>query len=160
LSRRGPSLTDLSIPFGRIIFAIIFLLDLFLISAGSSGAIPFGTILAVIALWFLISVPLTVAGVWLGLRHGAFEHPTRVNQIPRQIPPGPTYLKKWPAAALAGLLPWAAAFVELFFVLSSLFGSKAYYAFGFLFLTLCIVILVRFFFSFFSWDPLWTRADV
>jgi transmembrane 9 superfamily protein 2/4 len=132
-------------PFARssIIFAVIFLLNLFLVGAGSSGAIPFGTILAVVALWFLISVPLAVAGVWLGIRHGALEHPTRVNPIPRQIPPGPTYLKKWPAAALAGLLPWAAAFVELFFVLSSLFGSKAYYAFGFLFLTLCIVILVR-----------------
>lgn len=142
LTRLCPGL-NLFLYRSSIIFAVIFLLNLFLVGAGSSGAIPFGTILAVVVIWFLISVPLTIAGVWFGIRHGALEHPTRVNPIPRQIPPGPTYLKKWPAAALAGLLPWAAAFVELFFVLSSLFGSKAYYAFGFLFLTLCIVILVR-----------------
>lgn len=42
---------------------------------------------------------------------------------------------------LAGLLPWAACFVELYFILSSLFGSRAYYAFGFLFLTFCVAIL-------------------
>jgi hypothetical protein len=36
---------------------------------------------------------------------------------------------------LAGILPFGAAFIELYYVLSSLFASRAYYAFGFVTLT-------------------------
>ncbi|KAF8520357.1 endosomal P24A protein [Hysterangium stoloniferum] len=117
------------------IFIIMFLLNLFLISADSSGAVPFGTMLSVVLLWFGINVPLTIAGGWIGKKHGRVRHPVRVNQIPRQIPPGPKYLQPWPAALLSGILPFGAAFVELYFVLSSIFASRAYYAFGFLALT-------------------------
>lgn len=42
---------------------------------------------------------------------------------------------------LSGILPFGAAFVELYFVLSSLFASRAYYAFGFLALTAGVVSL-------------------
>ena len=42
-------------------------------------------------------------------------------------------------AILGGILPFGAAFVELYFVLSSLFASRAYYAFGFLALTAGVV---------------------
>lgn len=45
------------------------------------------------------------------------------------------------AAILSGILPFGAAFVELYFVLSSLFASRAYYAFGFIALTAGIVTL-------------------
>ncbi|KAJ7901870.1 Nonaspanin TM9SF [Mycena olivaceomarginata] len=122
-----------------IIFAIVFLLDLFLIGAGSSGAVPFGTMLLIILLWYGISAPLSAIGAYYGSRHGAIQHPVRVNQIPRQIPPTPRYLRPSAAALLAGILPFGAAFVELYFVLSSLFASRAYYAFGFLALTAGIV---------------------
>ena len=40
---------------------------------------------------------------------------------------------------LGGILPFGATFVELYFVLSSLFASRAYYAFGFLALTAGVV---------------------
>ena len=40
---------------------------------------------------------------------------------------------------MGGILPFGAAFVELYFVLSSLFASRAYYAFGFLALTAGVV---------------------
>jgi len=45
------------------------------------------------------------------------------------------------ASLLGGILPFGAAFVELYFVLSSLFASRAYYAFGFLALTAGVVAL-------------------
>ena len=63
-----------------IIFIVIFLLDLFLVGAGSSGAVPFGTILAVIGLWFLISTPLNVAGTYYGIRHGVSTDPSLSDQ--------------------------------------------------------------------------------
>jgi hypothetical protein len=45
-------------------------LNLFLISADSSGAVPFGTMLSVVLLWFGINAPLTVAGGLFGKKHG------------------------------------------------------------------------------------------
>ena len=136
-----PNLVLTAILFPVIIFTTIGMLNLFLVFAGASGAVPFGTILAVLLLWFLISVPLSVGGYFYGLKHGAFVNPVRVNPIPRQIPPKPWYLRPVQAAIIGGILPFGAAFVELYFVLSSLFGNRAYYAFGFLFLTFIVVAL-------------------
>jgi transmembrane 9 superfamily protein 2/4 len=62
-----------------------------------------------------------------------------VNSIPRQIPPAPSYLKPIPSAFLSGILPFGAAFIEGYFLLSSIFASRAYYAFGFLALTSAVV---------------------
>lgn len=130
-----------AILFPTIIFSIIGVLNLWLIGSSSSGAVPFGTILAILLLWFLISVPLSVAGYFYGMRHGPFSQPVRTHPIPRQIPPQPWYLRPIQSAILGGILPFGAAFVELYFVLSSLFGHRAYYAFGFLFLTFSVVVL-------------------
>ncbi|KAJ7680358.1 Nonaspanin TM9SF [Mycena polygramma] len=135
--RKNAFMTATILP--TVIFAVVFLLNLFLLGAGSSGAVPFGTMLLIVLLWFGISAPLSAVGAYFGSKHGAIQHPVRVNQIPRQIPPGPTYLRPWAAALLSGILPFGAAFVELYFVLSSLFASRAYYAFGFLALTAGIV---------------------
>ncbi|KAF7315630.1 Transmembrane 9 superfamily member [Mycena indigotica] len=122
-----------------VIFTIVFLLNLFLLGAGSSGAVPFGTMLLIVLMWFGLNGPLCAIGAYIGSKQGSVAHPVRVHQIPRQIPPGPRYLQPWAAALLSGILPFGAAFVELYFVLSSLFASRAYYAFGFLALTACIV---------------------
>lgn len=70
--------------FPTILFATLNLLNFFLIGGGSSGAVPFGTFLSIIALWFLISAPLTVAGAVYGLKKGPLQHPVRVNSIPRR----------------------------------------------------------------------------
>lgn len=43
-------------------------------------------------------------------------------------------------AAVGGVLPFGAIFVELFFVLSSLWTDKYYYVFGFLLLSFVILI--------------------
>lgn len=136
-----PNLILTATLFPIVTFTIIGMLNLFLVFAKASGAMPFGTILAILLLWFLLSLPLSVAGYFLGMKHGGFSHPVRVNSIPRQIPPVPWYLQPVPAAIIGGILPFGAAFVELYFVLSSLFGNRAYYAFGFLFLTFLVVTL-------------------
>ncbi|KAF5393458.1 hypothetical protein D9757_000614 [Collybiopsis confluens] len=126
--RKNAFLTATGLP--TLVFMIVFLLNFFLIIANSSGAVPFGTLLVIALLWFGISAPLSAVGSYFGSKHGAIHHPVRVNSIPRQIPPGPKYLRPWSAALLGGILPFGAAFVELYFVMSSLFASKAYYAFA------------------------------
>jgi len=132
-------LTPLLVP--GIVFAVFFLLDLFLWAKESSGAVPFTTMLVIILIWFIISVPLSFAGSWLGFRAPAVEPPVRTNQIPRQIPPTTTYLKPIPSMLLVGLLPFGAIFVELYFIMSSIWFSKIYYMFGFLFLCYGLMII-------------------
>ena len=51
-----------------ITFGIFFVLNLFIWGQASSGAVPFGTMFALLCIWFLISFPLVWVGVWLGYR--------------------------------------------------------------------------------------------
>ncbi len=133
-------LTPLLVP--TIVFGTFFLLDLFLWAKQSSGAVPFTTMLVLLAIWFIISIPLSVAGSWLGFRSAKIEAPVRTNQIPRQIPPTTTYLKPIPSMLIVGLLPFGAIFVELYFIMNSIWFSRVYYMFGFLFLCYSLMVVV------------------
>ena len=157
------ALTPVLIP--GIVFATFFLLNLFLWAKQSSGAVPFTTMLAILGIWFVISVPLSFAGSWAGFRHAVssslqlqyqpsiqqdrailtpsqpIKAPVRVNQIPRQIPPSTKYLRPLPSMLLVGILPFGAIFVELYFIMNNMWFGKVYYMFGFLFLCYGIMII-------------------
>lgn len=133
------ALTPVLVP--GIVFATFFLLNLFVWAKGSSGAVPFTTMLVILLIWFIISVPLSFAGSWVGFRQQPISPPVHTNQIPRQIPPSTTYLKPIPSMLLVGILPFGAIFVELYFIMSSIWSSKVYYMFGFLFLCYGLMIV-------------------
>ncbi|KAJ5621638.1 hypothetical protein N7528_006421 [Penicillium herquei] len=137
--KRNIIMTPLLLP--GFIFGLFFLLNLFVWAKGSSGAVPFGTMLALVLIWFVISVPLSVAGSWVGFRQKAFEGPTKTNQIPRQVPPMAGSLRTIPSILLTGILPFGAIFVELYFIMTSLWTNKIYYMFGFLFLCYGLMII-------------------
>lgn len=131
--------TPLAIP--GVVFAIFFLLNLFVWARQSSGAVPFTTMLVIVGIWFVISVPLSVAGSWLGFKSSEAPSPVKTNQIPRQIPPSTGYLRPLPSMLLVGVLPFGAIFVELYFIMNSIWFSKIYYMFGFLFLCYGLMIV-------------------
>lgn len=70
--KRNIAMTPLLIP--GIVFATFFLLNLFLWAKQSSGAVPFTTMLVILGIWFVISVPLSFAGSWVGFRHAVSTH--------------------------------------------------------------------------------------
>jgi transmembrane 9 superfamily member 2/4 len=127
--------------FPGIAFSTFFIVNLFIWSAHSSGAVPFSTILALACIWFGISCPLVLVGAHFGLRKKTIEYPVRTNQIARHVPAQPLYLSTGAACVVGGVLPFAAVFLELFFVLSSLWMHQIYYLFGFLFLVLVILFI-------------------
>lgn len=59
---------DSRIRFRSIVFGLFFVMNLVLWSKGSSGAVPFSTLIALLALWFCVSVPLTFVGAYFGFR--------------------------------------------------------------------------------------------
>ena len=71
--KQNIAMTPIMIP--GIVFATFFLLNLFLWAKRSSGAVPFTTMLVILGIWFVISVPLSFAGSWMGFRHAVSFKP-------------------------------------------------------------------------------------
>ena len=55
--------------------------------SGTSGAVPLGMYASIVAVWFLISIPLTFVGGFMALNLPIPHNPVKTNQIPRHIPP-------------------------------------------------------------------------
>ncbi|VDM42616.1 unnamed protein product [Toxocara canis] len=135
--------------FPSVILGVGFVLNFFLIGKHSSGAVPFTTMIALLLLWFGIDLPLVFLGFHFGYRKQAsllnnafvYSHPVRTNQIPRQVPDQPWYLHTIPCMLLAGILPFGAVFIELFFIFSAIWENQFYYLFGFLFIV-CVILFV------------------
>jgi hypothetical protein len=87
---------------------------------GSTQALPAGTIVALLAIWLLVAMPLTVLGGAAGKSaKGEYDAPCRTAKFPRQIPPGPWYRGLAAQMVMAGFLPFSAIYIgEAFVVLS------------------------------------------
>lgn len=96
---------------------------------------------AVLTMWGVIALPLSVAGSYFGFRKPRIEHPVRTNQIPRQIPDQPAYLRSWPSILMGGTLPFGAIFIEMYFIMNSIWFHRIYYGIGFLFLVFLVLVL-------------------
>lgn len=126
--------------FSGIVFAILTALNFILWGSKSTGAIPISSYFLLLFLWFCVSVPLTLLGGLFGTRAEAIQYPVRTNQIPREIP-----ARKYPSWLLvlgAGTLPFGTLFIELFFILTSIWLGRFYYVFGFLLIVLLLLVIV------------------
>lgn len=133
-------LTPLLVP-GAILLIII-ALNFFLMFVHSSGVVPASTLFFMVFLWFLFSIPLSFAGSLVARKRCHWdEHPTKTNQIARQIPFQPWYLKTTPASLIAGIFPFGSIAVELYFIYTSLWFNKIFYMFGFLFFSFLLLTL-------------------
>ncbi|XP_065840471.1 transmembrane 9 superfamily member 2-like [Oscarella lobularis] len=124
-----------------IMFGIFFFLDLLLWGEQSSAAVPFTTLLALLFLWFGISVPLTFVGSYIGFKKQPISVPVRTNQIPRQIPDQPLYTRPVPGIIMGGVLPFGCIFIQCYFIFNSIWSHQIYYMFGFLFVIVLILLI-------------------
>jgi len=137
--KRNTLLTSFLFP--GVCFVIFFVLNCFIAGEKSSGAVPFGTMFALLILWFGISVPLVFLGAWFGYRKDPVDLPCKVNQLDRDIPEQPWYMQQHFSVLVGGVLPFGAVFIEVFFILSSVWLHRFYYMFGFLFIVYIILIM-------------------
>lgn len=57
--------------------------------------VPFPTMVALLCMWFGISLPLVYLGYYFGFRKQPYDNPVRTNQIPRQIPEQRWYMNRF-----------------------------------------------------------------
>ncbi|XP_070146767.1 transmembrane 9 superfamily member 2-like isoform X6 [Ovis canadensis] len=123
-----------------VVFVDIFIMNLILWIEGSSSAISFGTLIGILALWFGISVPLTFLGAYVG-SFQKFDYPVSTNQIPRHIPHQDFIRRPLFSIIIGGVLPFGCIFIQLFFILNSIWSHQMYIMFGFLFLVFIILLI-------------------
>ncbi|PQM34509.1 transmembrane 9 superfamily member 12-like [Prunus yedoensis var. nudiflora] len=128
---------------GMAVVTIIFAAFGFM-SPASQGMLLTGMIILYLFLGIIAGyvavLPLTLLGGFLGTQAEAIQFPVRTNQIPREIP-----ARKYPSWLLvlgAGTLPFGTLFIELFFILSSIWLGRFYHVFGFLLIVLLLLVIV------------------
>jgi len=124
-----------------VVALVFFILNFFIWGQQSSGAIPFTTMFVLLLMWFGISVPLVFLGAFFGFKAKLKDPPVRTNEIPRQIPSQAWYMSGPFNVLMGGILPFGAIFIELFFIMSSVWLQRFYYVFGFLALVLLILLI-------------------
>lgn len=131
-----------------ILAVILCVLNGIALAYGTIYYIPFLAMMKLFFLWVFVSVPLCILGTLLG-RHAKLggkksePFPCRVNAIPRPIPDDiPWYGVPANLIPFAGLLSFGSIFIELYYILTSLWNYKFYHVYGFLLGVYTILILV------------------
>jgi len=127
--------------FPGVAFCIFLFFNIVLWFLHSSASAPFLDIIIVAAMWCCVSVPLVFVGAYFGYKQDSIECPTVTSTIARAIPPPPPLLHPWVGMLVAGVVPFAAAYVELFFIMTSLWMDQYYYVFGFTLIVFLILII-------------------
>ncbi|KAM3581358.1 hypothetical protein VKS41_006184 [Umbelopsis sp. WA50703] len=134
-------LTAILLP--AVLFVAATVTNLFIWTKQSSWAMPFTTWLTLIVLWVVVSLPLVLIGAYIGERQTRIEQPVRVSPVPRLIPYKPWYMSDWISMAAGGALPFAVVFMEVHFLLKSIWQGQMYGSFYFLeIVSLLLVITI------------------
>ncbi|XP_020581503.1 transmembrane 9 superfamily member 2-like isoform X2 [Phalaenopsis equestris] len=113
------------------------------VAYSATAALPFGTIMVILLIWILVTLPLLVLGGVAGKNNRVeFDAPCRTTKYPREIPQLPWYRDTIPQMLMAGFLPFSAIYIELFYIFASIWGHKTYTIYGILFVIFVILIVV------------------
>lgn len=113
-------------------------------SNGSTAALPASTIVTIVALFLLVSFPLSIMGGIAGRRLSSdFQAPCRTKKVAREIPKDvPCFRHPLAQLFMAGFLPFSAIYIELHYIFNSIWGHKIYTLFGILFLAFVMLLIV------------------
>jgi len=137
--QKATILTAFGLP--GVAFAVFFILNLFTIAQKSGDAVPFKSMISLMAIWFGMSAPLVFSGAFIGFKRDPMEFPVNTSNIPRQIPDQPWFMGTIATLLFGGIMPFGSCFLELYFIMSSVWQHQYYYVFGILFVVFLILIL-------------------
>eukprot|EP00002_Diphylleia_rotans_P001718 TRINITY_DN10970_c0_g1_i1.p1 TRINITY_DN10970_c0_g1~~TRINITY_DN10970_c0_g1_i1.p1 ORF type:complete len:255 (-),score=43.90 TRINITY_DN10970_c0_g1_i1:249-1013(-) len=127
--------------FPGIVFGVIVFLNSFIWYQQSTSAMPLTTFAILMAMWIGVSLPLVFTGSYIGSTQEVIQPPVVVAKDERSVPHQPLILRPIVTCALSGLIPFGAVFVELFFIMTSIWQHQFYYLFGVVFVVFILVLL-------------------
>lgn len=130
-----------AILFPGIAFLLFLSFNIILFFLHSSASAPFLDIIILAAMWCCVSIPLVFLGAYFGYKQESIEFPTVTSTIARAIPEPQPLLHPLVGMLVAGIVPFAAAYVELFFIMTSLWMDQYYYVFGFTLVVYIILVI-------------------
>jgi transmembrane 9 superfamily protein 3 len=134
-------LTVLLLP--TIFVAIFSILNFVALIYGTINYIPFLVVVKLFLLWIFTSIPLHIIGTLAGRRNSSGGFPCRINTIPRPIPDDVQWHgKPKNLIPFAGLLCIGSIFIELYYIMTSLWNYKFYHVYGFLLAVYIVLVIV------------------
>lgn len=110
---------------------------------GTTNIIPLVAAVKLFLLWIFVSVPLCFAGTLYFGDSDSKHFPCSVNEAPRPIPQdSPWYARPRYLVALAGFVIFCSTWMELSYVMTSLWSYKFYHVFGYLLCAFCMLVVV------------------
>ncbi|KAJ0981229.1 hypothetical protein J5N97_009484 [Dioscorea zingiberensis] len=108
-----------------------------------NAAMSLGTIFVLLLIWILLGSPLLVLGGIVGKNQKLqFQAPCQTTKCPRDIPPLPWYQRSILKVIIAGILPSIMIYLQLYYILSSLWAYRVYTMYGVLFMVFALLLLV------------------
>ncbi|KAJ8537190.1 hypothetical protein K7X08_035591 [Anisodus acutangulus] len=119
-----------------------FFLNTVALNYGSTAALPLDTIVVILLLWVLLALPSLLLGGVSGKRiRSEFQAPCHTTKCPREVPPQHWYRGVITQMALAGVLPFAVIYIELYYIFASVWGHRIYTIYSILFVVFILLLI-------------------
>ncbi|KAJ9554346.1 hypothetical protein OSB04_018391 [Centaurea solstitialis] len=110
---------------------------------GTTAALPIEAIVMLSLLWIFLASPLLLLGGIVGKnRSSNFEAPCRTSQCPREIPQQRWYRGVVPQMALAGVLPFSAVYIQLYYIFATVWGHRIYTLYSIMSVVFFLVLVI------------------
>ena len=131
-----------SLIFPGILFVGFFLINIILLIEKSSAAFYFTDLLSLFSLWIFFTCPLILFGSFIGFKTKTIKAPCKTNPVPSYIPNKPWYLHYKFMTFFSGFISFGAFFIELNYVMNSLWRHQVYFLAAFLLISFILFVLI------------------
>ena len=131
-----------SIIFPGTLFFGYFLVNIILALERSSAAVNLSDIISLFALWVFCTFPLILIGSFLGIKNKPIAAPCKTNAVPSFVPSKPWYLHYKFMTFVTGFISFGTFFIELSYVMGSLWKHQIYFLATFLWISLILFIII------------------
>ncbi|XP_070555515.1 transmembrane 9 superfamily member 2-like [Ptychodera flava] len=135
------AITAISLP--ALMLFQLFMANMILLSQQSAAVLPVTTWLALLAIWLLVNMPLVFLGGYAANKQKRTLHPVPPSEICMIVPKKTCGQKLGNAAmkVLCVILPFGCIYMQLLFVLRSLWSDGVYYSQGLLALSVVFLMV-------------------
>ena len=128
--------------FPGILFIGYSSVNILLTIENSSASVKFLDIFSLLVLWLCCSSPLVLIGSFFGIKSKMMNIPCKINALPTTIPEKKWYFKLKITFWISGILSFSTIFVELVYVMASLWKHQIYFLATFLWISFLVLVIV------------------